>query len=86
MVSPDQNTHNSLQNQELQIKTAASDSASAAHGRCTESPDGPTDPVVTGLDDADLRSVVAAWPTLPEPIRAGLLALVKAASGAGGGR
>jgi hypothetical protein len=30
--------------------------------------------------------VVAAWPTLPEAIRAGILALVKAASGEGGGR
>jgi hypothetical protein len=29
----------------------------------------------------DLAAVVAAWPTLPEPIRAAVLALVKAASG-----
>jgi hypothetical protein len=29
---------------------------------------------------------VAAWPTLPEPIRAGILAMVKAASDGQGGR
>jgi hypothetical protein len=29
---------------------------------------------------------MAAWPTLPEPIRASILAMVKAASGEGGGR
>jgi hypothetical protein len=31
----------------------------------------------------DLAAVVAAWPTLPEPIRAGILAMVKAASAGG---
>jgi hypothetical protein len=35
--------------------------------------------------DPDLAAVVAAWPTLSEPIRAGILALVKA-SGTGGSR
>jgi hypothetical protein len=34
----------------------------------------------------DLAAVVAAWPTLPEPIRAGILAIVKAASGEEGKR
>jgi hypothetical protein len=35
----------------------------------------------------DLAAVVAAWPTLPEAIRAGIVALVKAAApGPGGGR
>jgi hypothetical protein len=29
----------------------------------------------------DLAAVVAAWPTLPEPIRAAILAMVKAAAG-----
>ena len=29
---------------------------------------------------ADLAAVVDAWPTLPEPIKAGVLAMVKAAS------
>jgi hypothetical protein len=32
-------------------------------------------------DDPDLAAVVAAWPKLPEAIRAGILAMVKAASG-----
>jgi hypothetical protein len=30
--------------------------------------------------DADLAAVVDAWPELPEAIRAGILAMVKAAS------
>jgi hypothetical protein len=29
---------------------------------------------------------VAAWPELPEPIRAGILAMIRSASGKGGGR
>jgi hypothetical protein len=33
-----------------------------------------------------LAAVVAAWPTLPEAIRAGILAMVRAASGGNGGR
>jgi hypothetical protein len=32
--------------------------------------------------DPDLAAVVEAWPTLPAAIRAGILAMVKAASGA----
>ena len=35
--------------------------------------------------DPALAAVVTAWPDLPEPIRAGILALVKA-SGTGGSR
>lgn len=31
--------------------------------------------------DADLADVIAAWPTLPATIRAGILAMVKGASG-----
>ncbi|MBM4225847.1 MAG: hypothetical protein FJ167_13985, partial [Gammaproteobacteria bacterium] len=31
--------------------------------------------------DPELAELVAAWPTLPEPIRAGILAMVRAASG-----
>jgi hypothetical protein len=30
--------------------------------------------------DPDLRAVVAAWPTLPEPIKAGLVAMVRASA------
>ena len=32
-------------------------------------------------DGLDLAAVVAAWPELPEPIRAGIVAMVKATSG-----
>ena len=30
--------------------------------------------------DPDLASVVNAWPSLPEPMKAGILAMVKAAT------
>ena len=37
--------------------------------------------------DADLRAICDAWPALPEPIRAAMLALVNAANvGGGAGR
>jgi hypothetical protein len=32
------------------------------------------------VEGDDLAAVVAAWPTLPEPIRAGIVAMVKAAA------
>jgi hypothetical protein len=35
-------------------------------------------------DDSNLAAVVAAWPALPEAIRAGILAMVEAASMEGG--
>jgi hypothetical protein len=35
--------------------------------------------VVTPPGDADLALVVSAWPTLSEPLRAAVLALVRAA-------
>ncbi|GEM_PF-3006299 len=35
------------------------------------------------LADADLGAIVSAWPELPEAIRAGMVAMVRAASGSG---
>ena len=40
---------------------------------------GQTDPKT----DPDLAQVAAAWPTLPPALRAGILAMVKAAKGGG---
>jgi hypothetical protein len=40
----------------------------------------PTEPPDPGPDLAEL---VAAWPALPEPIRAGILAMIRSASGKG---
>ena len=40
----------------------------------------PERPAASGADD-ELAKVTAAWPTLPEAIRAGILAMVKAANG-----
>jgi hypothetical protein len=36
--------------------------------------------------DHDLAAVVAAWPNLPATIRAGMKAMVQAATGRGGGK
>jgi hypothetical protein len=33
------------------------------------------------LKDPDLGAIIDAWPTLPEPIKAGILAMVRTASG-----
>jgi adenine-specific DNA glycosylase len=33
-------------------------------------------PTVSAIGDADLRAVIAAWPTLPEHARARVLAIV----------
>ena len=33
-----------------------------------------------GITDPELAVLVAAWPTLPEPIRAGIVAMVRAAA------
>ncbi len=32
--------------------------------------------------DDDLRRLVEAWPTLPDPVRAGILAMIEATAGA----
>ena len=40
-------------------------------------------PTDTCKTDPGLAAVVAAWPELPEAIRAGIVAMVKAASGKG---
>jgi hypothetical protein len=36
-------------------------------------------------NDPDLAALLAAWPALPTPIRAGIVAMVKAAGGQAGG-
>ena len=43
----------------------------AAPGAADESKNGPIDP--------DLQSVIDAWETLPDPVKAGILAMVRAA-------
>ena len=43
-------------------------------------------PTGTCKTDPDLAAVVAAWPELPEALKAGILAMVKAVPGKGDGR
>ena len=44
-----------------------------------QAPDGAGRPEKAPPDDPDLAKVVAAWPTLPDPLKAGILAMVKTA-------
>jgi hypothetical protein len=41
---------------------------------------------VANADATELGEVVAAWPNLAEPIRAGILAMIRSASGRGDGQ
>jgi len=63
------------------LKAAGPDSQPPAQQPLTQSPD--VDWWAhwrsTLADHPDLAAVVAAWPDLPEPIRAGILAMVKSA-------
>ncbi|MFO0800072.1 MAG: hypothetical protein U0804_21605 [Gemmataceae bacterium] len=52
------------------------DGSDTAHQRAYQTP--PADPV--------LAAVVAAWPTLPDPLRRAVLALIGAAGPAAGGK
>jgi len=38
------------------------------------------EPPLNGPDDPDLAAVMAAWPDLPEALKAGIVAMVKAAA------
>lgn len=44
--------------------------------------DSGTGPKPNQPGDADLEALIAAWPTLPMPIKAGIMAMVRACSGA----
>ena len=46
---------------------------------CTNACTDDADPVHS---DADLQQVIAAWPDLPEPLRAGILAMIQASKSA----
>jgi hypothetical protein len=59
---------------------AASPPEPLAQTLARESQNGPTASPSTAPLDADLARVVDAWPTLPAAIRAGVLALVNAAT------
>jgi hypothetical protein len=53
-----------------------------AHHLPTDTCHLPTDrPPLAPPTDPDLALVVAAWPTMPEPIKVGIMAMVKAALG-----
>ena len=52
-----------------------SDAAGRSAGRSDEQGEG-------GITDADLTALVAAWPTLPEPIKAAIRALIGTVAGA----
>jgi hypothetical protein len=41
---------------------------------------------VANVDTSGLGEIIDAWPSLPEPIRAAALAMIRSASGKAGGR
>lgn len=53
--------------------------AGAANSGALGASDGPEPPPVHGLDDADLRAIVEAWPGLPAGVRADVLVIVRRA-------
>ena len=64
--NPNTLRHNGINEQCLRQTTDAGRSA----GRSDEQGEG-------GITDADLARLVAAWPTLPEPIRRAMIALIE---------
>ena len=58
-------------------KTAISSAGGAECGALSHDSDPETAPPAP--TDPDLASVIAAWPTLPGPVRAGIVAMVEAA-------
>ena len=58
------------QHQDSSEKTTVSEQGGAESGAQAAS---------TAVSDPDLAAVVKAWPKLPEPVRAGIVAMVKAA-------
>jgi len=70
------NSSNDLQNPQA-------DNVARQIARDTENP--PTPIIEATQLDADLQALIATWPTLPDALKAGILAMVKA-SGNGGGQ
>jgi hypothetical protein len=66
------------------------DQCTEMHGNATQRSEGATkgatgsgERIKTDLSD-DLRAIVNAWPNLSDPIKAGILAMVRAANSTGG--
>ena len=55
----------------------------AAPGAARSAAKGDSEPHQSLPDDPNLRAIVDAWPTLPQPVRAGILAMVRAATQSG---
>ena len=75
-MSPLPENRNGESNKDLQESSAADVAPLIA--RRSE-----TGPAADAATTPDLAEVIAAWPSLPEPIKAGILALVKATGTAG---
>ena len=66
-------THDSLANSPIPTPCGAESGAVAA-----EKPLSQPEPVIT---DPTLAAVIVAWPTLPEPVKAGIVAMIRATVG-----
>lgn len=65
---------------ESQQKTPASVSGGSKSGNIRGGSGSPAAPV-TPPTDPELAAVVVAWPTIPQAVRAGIVAMVRAAGG-----
>ena len=62
-----------------ELSTSEEDARSACAARSAEKPRTNRDPAPP--PDPDLAAIVDSWPTLPEPLKAGILAMVRATQG-----
>jgi hypothetical protein len=65
-------------------KTGYAENSAGSGGANCGAP-GAGNPADNPPDDPDLVAIVGAWPTLPDVIKAGILAMVKAAGGKSNG-
>jgi hypothetical protein len=62
------------------VEQAVNSSKKTRYSQCRGAKSGALGPKETPID-LGLKTVVEAWPTLPEAIKAGMLAMIKAAAG-----
>ena len=70
---------NDLNTNDLEQPGREATNAPAAESDALDAPEASGTNENTPLADTDLRQLMDAWPTLPSPIRAGILAMVEAA-------
>lgn len=65
--------------QDITEKPGVPESGGAECGALPGDPALRTPPTTPPTDDPDLAAIMAAWPSLPAPVRAGILAMIRVA-------